>query len=129
MGKKLTKEEVVARNKAAKGFVDIKAHNRIKELSTENSQLRMSVLNLRQLYEGAVQEKMQLQGQAENAQRMLTAAVVNGRGKSLRIKKKAIETVHEYAGLQADEVGGDLVLTAVKEEPQDDPGEISTQED
>jgi len=118
--KKLTKEEIVARNQKAKGFVDHKSQARINELTAENSQLRMSVLNMRQLYEGVVQEKVQLQAMLENAQRMLAAAVVNGRGKSIRIKKKAIETVHEYAGLQADEVDGDLVLTAVLPEEDED---------
>ena len=115
--KPIAQDKVRARNRAAKGFVDHKAEARIKELVAENSQLRMSVLNLRQMFETTTQEKLQLQAAVDNAQMMLTAAVVNGRGKSIRIKKKAIETVHEYEGLQADEVDGDLVLTAVKADP------------
>lgn len=110
---KPTKEEVVARNQKAKGFVNPAQQRRINELTAENSQLRMSVLNMRQMYEGAVQEKLQLQGQVGNLENMLTAAVVNGRGNSLRIKQKAIESVGDFAGLDSKVEDDDLILTAL----------------
>ncbi len=111
--KKLSQEEVVARNKKAKGFRSPADIKRIKELAAENSELRMSILNMRQMYEGAIQEKMQFQGQANNLQQMLTAAVIGTRGKTLKISKKAIDSVGDYGGLDSMVVDDNLHLTAL----------------
>ena len=130
--KPIPQDEVVARNQKAKGFINPAQQKRIQELQAENSQLRMSVLNMRQMYEGATQEKMQLQAQLGNLQTMLTATVSQSRGKTLRIKAKAIENVGDYAGLDTKVDDGDLILTALTveqaEEMQADIEE-ATQED
>ncbi len=110
---KPTKEEVIARNRKAKGFSSPADKKRIQDLGQENSQLRMSVLNLRQMYEASVGEKQQLQATIANLQNMLTGAVVNGRGKSIRIKAKSLESLDQYAGLDSKVEDGDLILTAL----------------
>ena len=132
--KPIPQDEVRKRNQAAKGFSSKADQTRIKLLSEENSQLRMSVLNMRQMFEGATQEKLGLQSQVQNLQNMLTAAVVQGRGHSIKIKAKAIESVDQYAGLDSKVEDGDLILTALSaeqvEEMQIDLGEDEpTQED
>ena len=111
--KPIPQEEVRKRNQAAKGFSSPADKKRIQELMAENSQLRMSVLNMRQMYEGTTQEKMQLQSQLGNLQHMLTAAVSQGRGKSLRLKAKTLENVGDYAGLDTKVEDDDLILTAL----------------
>ena len=102
----------------------IKAKKRIEELTANASELSMSVLNLRQMYEGATQEKLVLNQQLSNTQSMLTALVVQGRGKSVRIKAKSIENLDKYGGLDSKDEDGDLILTALTveqvQEMQDD---------
>ena len=132
--KPIPQDEVRKRNQAAKGFINPAQERKIQELQGENSQLRMSVLNMRQMFEGATQEKLGLQSQVQNLQNMLTAAVVQGRGHSIKIKAKAIESVDQYAGLDSKVEDGDLILTALSaeqvEEMQIDLGEDEpTQED
>ena len=132
--KPIPQDEVRKRNQAAKGFINPAQERKIQELQGENSQLRMSVLNMRQMFEGATQEKLGLQSQVQNLQNMLTAAVVQGRGHSIKIKAKAIESVGNYAGLDSKVEDGDLILTALSaeqvEEMQIDLGEDEpTQED
>ncbi len=103
----------------------IKAKKRIDELNAKLSESSMSILNLRQMFEGATQEKMMLTNQLQNAQSMLTALVAQGRGKSVRIKAKSIENINKYAGLDSKDDDGDLVLTALTvEQVQEMQGDL-----
>ncbi len=113
----------------AKGtmMVDVKlrkAQKRIEELTEQASQASMSVLNLRQMYEGAIQEKTVLTARLNNLSSMLTAVVSQGRGKFVRIKEKTLEDVSKYAGIDTKADDGDLILTVLTveqvEEMQDE---------
>ena len=90
-----------------------KARERVEELTAQASQSAMSILNLRQMYEGAIQEKTILQSQLANLQGMLTALVSQGRGKSVTIKEKSLANVSRYAGIDTKAADGNLVLTAL----------------
>ncbi len=101
-----------------------KANKRIEELSEKLSQASMGVLNMRQMYEGATQEKLGLQQQNQNLQNMLTAVVAQGRGKFIRIKAKTLEELVKYAGIDSKIDGEDVILTVLTaeqvQEMQDD---------
>jgi uncharacterized protein YlxW (UPF0749 family) len=90
-----------------------KAKAQVEELQAEAGQLRMSILNIRQMYEGSIGEKNQLQAQLQNANQLLVAAVVAGRGKKITIKKSVFEQLSDYAGVDTKEVDGDLVISAL----------------
>jgi uncharacterized protein YlxW (UPF0749 family) len=90
-----------------------KAKAQVEELQAEAGQLRMSVLNIRQMYEGSIGEKNALQAQLANANQLLVAAVVAGRGKKITIKKSVFEQLSDYAGVDTKEVDGDLVISAL----------------
>jgi uncharacterized protein YlxW (UPF0749 family) len=90
-----------------------KAKAQVEELQAEAGQLRMSVLNIRQMYEGSIGEKNALQAQLANANQLLVAAVVAGRGKKITIKKSVFEKLSDYAGVDTKEVDGDLVISAL----------------
>lgn len=86
---------------------------RIKELVEENGQLRMSVLNIRQMYEGMVGEKVMLRNQLQRANQILVAATVQARGKTITVKEKVLAGLEKYAGVDTKEVDGDLIITAL----------------
>jgi hypothetical protein len=93
-----------------------KANALIKELQLQLSQTRMSVLNMRQMYEGAVQEKIAASQQHGAVSRMLTAAIIQNRGKKLTIKESTFDQLDKYAGIDTKVEGGDLQLFAVTKE-------------
>ncbi len=93
-----------------------KAIARIEELTEQASQSAMGILNMRQMYEGAVQEKMGLESQVTSMHTMLTGVLHQARGKKITIKKKTLECIGDYAGVQTDVDGDDLVLTLVTKE-------------
>ena len=101
-----------------------KANKKIEELTEKLSQASMGILNMRQMYEGATQEKLGLQGQVSNLQSMLTALVSQGRSKSVRIKAKSLEALVKYAGVDTKADGDDVILTVLTmeqvQEMQDD---------
>lgn len=90
-----------------------KAQARIEELVAQGSQQAMSILNMRQMFEGVTQEKMVLQGQVQNLQNMLMGVVVQARGKHVTIKEKTFENIGKYAGIDTKLDDGDLVITAL----------------
>ena len=90
-----------------------KAQAKVEQLTAEASQLRLSILNIRQMYEGCVGEKQQLTNQLGSANRLLVAAVAGSRGKSITVKAKVFETLDTFAGVDTKEADGDLVLTAL----------------
>ena len=90
-----------------------KAKKRIEELQAESTQLRMSVVNMRQMYDSSIGEKNQLQALLENTNQILVAAVAGSRGKTITIKKKVIDNIANFAGLDTKDADGDLVLTAL----------------
>ena len=97
-------------------MVDVKlrkAKKKIEELQGEAAQLRMSILNIRQMYEGSIGEKTVLQNRLTNIEQLLTAAVVSSRGKTLTIKEKTFGTLTDFAGIDTKDVDGNLVLTAL----------------
>ena len=101
-----------------------KANKRIEELTEKLSQASMGILNMRNMYEGATQEKLGLQSQVSNLQSMLTAVVAQGRGKRVRIKAKTLEELVRYAGIDSKVDGEDVILTVLTveqiKEMQDD---------
>lgn len=100
----------------ATSMVDVKLKKCIakgEKLQEENSQLRMSVLNIRQMYEGSIGEKNQLNAQLQNANQILMGVVVGARGKTITIKAKVLTQLGEYAGIDTKDVDGDLTLTAL----------------
>ena len=90
-----------------------KAKEKIEQLTGEAAQLRMSILNIRQMYEGSIGEKTVLQNRLTNIEQLLTAAVVSSRGKTLTIKEKTFGTLTDFAGIDTKDVDGNLVLTAL----------------
>ena len=91
-----------------------KAVEQIEKLKEENRLLSMSILNIRQMYEGSIGEKQGLQMQLNNVQQLLTACVVSARGKKLVIKEKVLSSLGDYAGIdtKADE-DGNLTIMAL----------------
>lgn len=90
-----------------------KAQARIEELVAQGSQQALSILNMRQMFEGATQEKMILQGQVQNLENMLMGVIVQARGKRMVIREKTFEKISEYAGIDTKVEDGDLTLTAL----------------
>lgn len=114
--KKLTAAEIKERNQKSMGRDHPrlkKARVQIEELKGQLSQSSMGLLNMRQMYEGAIQEKQQLQAQARNLETMLIAAVSQSRGKTLTLKKKSLENIQKFAGLDTKVEDGDLILSAL----------------
>ena len=100
-------------------MVDVKlrkALTQIGQLTEEVRQASMGILNMRQMYEGAVQEKMGLESQVTSMHTMLTGVLHQARGKKITIKKKTLERIGDYAGVQTDVDGDDLVLSLVTRE-------------
>ena len=94
-----------------------KAEERIEQLVAEGNQLSMSILNIRQMYEGCVGEKAGLSMQVTNVSHLLVGAALTGRGKSLTIKAKTLESLGDYAGVDTKALeNGDLVVTALTHE-------------
>ena len=92
-----------------------KAVEQIEKLKEENRLLSMSVLNIRQMYEGSIGEKQGLQFQLNNVQQLLTACVVSSnRAKKLVLKEKVLSSLGDYAGIdtKADE-DGNLTIMAL----------------
>lgn len=86
---------------------------RIAELMEENKGLRLSIMNIRQMYEGSIGEKQSILLQLTNVQHLLVGAALTGRGNSITIKEKTLASLGEYAGVDTKDVDGDLVITAL----------------
>lgn len=121
--RKLTKGEVVNRNRKVSGDTTMqgkklkKALARIEELTQQSQQASMGLLNMRQMYEGAVQEKQQMTAQINNLQTMLTALVIQGRGKKVTIKAASFAKVSEVAGLDTKlNDNEDLIISSLTHE-------------
>ncbi len=97
-----------------------KALAKIVKLEQDLSQASMGVLNMRQMYEGAVQEKMGLEAHVARMSTMLTGVLQQTRGKSVTLKKKTLERSGDYVGVQADVDGDDLVLMLVTRKERDE---------
>lgn len=93
-----------------------KMQNRIDQLTQTNSELSMSVMNMRQMYEGQVQEKQILSGQVASMQSMLTAVIFQARGKSVTIRAKTMEKLEDYAGISTNQEGDTVVLALLTAE-------------
>ena len=109
------------RNSKAKGttMVDVKlkkANEKITNLQQQLAQSNMGLLNMRQMYEGATQEKMALQQRLASIERMLVALVIQGRGKKATIKEATLAKLSNFAGINTSAEGEDLLLTAVSVE-------------
>lgn len=90
-----------------------KQKKRIDELIAESQQLRMSILNIRQMYEGSIGEKTQLLNQLRSTNQILVSAVVGARGKTITVAAKVLDTIDKYAGIDTKSVDGNLILTAI----------------
>ncbi len=91
-----------------------KAKAQVEDLEGQAAQLRMSILNIRQMYEGSIGEKTVLQNRLANVEQLLTAVVVNGRGKSVTLKEKTLKGLDQYAGIDTKaQDDGSLILTAL----------------
>ena len=104
-------------------MVDVKLRKavaRIEQLERDLSQASMGVLNMRQMYEGAVQEKMGLQSQLTSMHRMLTGMLIQTRGKKLTIKARTLERIGDYAGVHTDVDGDDLIVSLVTTAKEED---------
>lgn len=100
-----------AKNTDAKVITRLK--ERVAVMTEENAQLRMSVLNIRQMYESVVGEKHMLNGQLGTANQILMAAVVSSKGQTMTVKAKHLANLDDYAGIDTKDQNGDLVLTAL----------------
>lgn len=93
-----------------------KMQKRIDELTAQASQSAMSVLNMRQMFEGVTQEKLAITGQLNNMQAMLTATIHQSRGKTIKIKAATLEKIDTYGGITPTQAGEDIILTLVTRE-------------
>ncbi len=93
-----------------------KMQKRIDELVTQGSQLSMSILNMRQMYEGSIQEKQAITGQLNNMQAMMTATIHQARGKTIKIKAATLEKIEDYGGIVPTQDGENIVLTLLTRE-------------
>ena len=113
------------RNSKAKGttMVDVKlkkANEKITVLAQQLAQSNMGLLNMRQMYEGATQEKMALQQRLASIERMLVALVIQSRGKKATIKEATLAKLSNFAGINTSAEGEDLLLTAVSVEQMEE---------
>lgn len=87
-------------------------------------ELGMNVLNLRQMYEGVVQEKQALRNELLRAQFLLTALVVRSNMGKVTIFKATLDRLVDFLGVNIEESDGNVVLTAIRldeiKEGQDD---------
>ncbi len=106
-----------------------KAQDAVASLTEQLSQASMGILNMRQMYEGATQEKLVLQSQLQSTSNMLVGILHQTRGKSITLKKATFEKIRGYAGLDTKEDNGKLILTLVTvEEAEEMEEEIDDME-
>lgn len=106
------------RNRQAKptGMTDKKlekAKQRITQLEQQVASARMSILNMRQMYEAAVQEKQGIRAQLERSTQIIVALAIQGRGNKAVLKEKTFAKLSEFQGYDQTVDGGDLVITAI----------------
>jgi hypothetical protein len=126
------------RNRQATGgstLADKKLKRVQEQVSGLQEQLRAAqfqVLNMRQMYEGAVQEKLGLQNQLQRTTTMLIGAVVQSRGKTLTLKEATLGKLNGYAGIDTQASDGNLVLRAISVEElqamQEDIDEVADED-
>ena len=99
-----------------------KTENKLASIREENQQLRMSVFNIRQMYEASIGEKQALQAQHQQMQTMLTGLLAQARGKTATIKAKTFALIQEgnFAGIDTKLSGEDLVLTIITQEQMEE---------
>lgn len=91
----------------------------IVQKNQEMSQLRFQLLNMRQMYEGAIQEKLSLQQQANQWHQALAAAVIQAGKKGLRITAQTLENLPEAGRVVSEpHPKGGSVLKVVEADPE-----------
>lgn len=93
-----------------------KALQKIGNLEEQLRASQFQVLNLRNMYEGAVVEKQAIQNQLSRLSQMLVGAVIQARGKKLTLRESTIAKIADYAGVDTAEDDGNLVIFAVSKE-------------
>lgn len=93
-----------------------KAEVEIVQLRQQLAQASMGILNMRQMYEGAVQTKLGLEAQLQRTNQMLVAAVSQSRGGKLVIKEATFVKLDKYAGLDTKVDDGALILSVLTNE-------------
>ena len=107
------------RNTKAKGttLVDkklAKANERIAQLTQQLQGTNMSLMNMRQMYEGAITEKNAFRAQMLRGNSLVTALIIQARGRKLTIKEATFKKLAEYAGFDpVADAEGNLTLTLI----------------
>lgn len=103
--------------------------NQIKTLKAQvaqlNEQLRAtnySLMNMRQMYEGAITEKNALKAEVFRANQIITALAIQARGKTLKIKEATFGKLAEFVGFspEADDEGNLIITPISVEDVQED---------
>ena len=107
-----------------------KANVKLDKLTQENHDLRMSILNIRHMYEGAIGERDMMGGRVAAIESMLVAVVTNTDAKKVIISKATFENLDKYAGVDSVSVDDTLILTALTvEEVEQLQSEIDEMQD
>lgn len=107
------------RNRKAKAttFADkklAKVEKKNAELQQQLQATNMSLMNMRQMYEGAVTEKQGLRAQLARTTQILTGLIIQAKKQKLVLKADTFPKLQEFAGFEpvADE-DGNLILTPI----------------
>lgn len=92
------------------------------EAETRAGQLQMSLLNMRQMYEGAVQEKMALKQQLEQSQALVAALIFPD--PTAFVQKDALDAIAagavEGMNLEVEEDGLHVIMVYKEDEDESD---------
>lgn len=93
-----------------------KAEAKVANLQEQVRAARMSLMNMRQMYEGVVQEKQALQQQLQQMTQIITGAAVQSRKNQLVLKKATFDKLAEFVGYEIEQDDGNLIITAVTQD-------------
>jgi hypothetical protein len=122
-------------NRQAKGTTMLdkklaKAQERNINLEQQLQSARMQILNFRQMYEAAIQERQGIQMALGRTQQILIGLILQSKGGKAVLREKTFAKLAEYAGYDTEVDGEDLILTPVSvSDVEDMEAEIEEQED
>jgi hypothetical protein len=90
-----------------------KAEKRLAEVGQQLQATNISLMNMRQMYEGAITEKNALKNRMVRAEMLVTAFAAQARGGQARLKAKTLEGLNDYAGFDLTDDDGDLLVTPI----------------